>query len=134
MTVQRCYGVLEKAAVEAAPDPVKLNYPGVTELPQWQMRVLSTTTKQIANGPYIFTVVPEGTVVVRSRLPGDEMRLSGGTKSLKKLFIDKKIPATQRDKVPVLADDKGVLAVFGLGVNLDRVPPEGNGISFLFVK
>ena len=73
-----------------------------------------------------------GTVVVRSRLPGDEMRLPGGTKSLKKLFIDQKIPASQRSRIPVLADERGVLAVFGLGVNLDRLSQEETGVQFLF--
>ena len=77
---------------------------------------------------------PGKNVVLRSRLPGDEIRLPGGTKSLKKLFIDKKIPAAQRERIPVLADEKGVLAVYGIGVNLNRVPPEGNAMQFLFVK
>ena len=49
------------------------------------------------------------------------MRLPGGTKSLKKIFIDRKIPAAQRSKVPVVCDDGGVLGVYGIGVNLDRV-------------
>ena len=65
---------------------------------------------------------PVGTIEVRSRRSGDEMRLSGGTKSLKKLFIDRKIPASQRASIPVVADDAGVLGVYGIGVNLDRVP------------
>ena len=65
---------------------------------------------------------PVGEIVVRPRQSGDEMRLPGGTKSLKKLFIDRKIPASQRPHIPVIADEKGVLAVYGIGVNLDRVP------------
>jgi tRNA(Ile)-lysidine synthetase-like protein len=57
---------------------------------------------------------------VRSRRSGDSIRLSGGTKSLKKLFIDLKIPAARRASVPVLYDDFGILAIPGIGVNLDR--------------
>ena len=68
----------------------------------------------------IFTVNTTGDLVLRSRQSGDVMRLSGGSKSLKKLFIDRKIPAGERQNIPVLADEKGVLAVCGIGVNLER--------------
>ena len=43
------------------------------------------------------------------------------TKSLKKLFTDKKIPAARRDRIPVIADDEGVVGVVGIGANLDRI-------------
>ena len=52
------------------------------------------------------------------------MRLPGGTKSLKKLFIDRKIPAHLRSRIGVVADDAGVIGVYGIGVNLDRVPEQ----------
>lgn len=62
-----------------------------------------------------------GQLRIRTRQSGDKIRLSGGTKSLKKLFIDCKIPAGERNAIPVLADDEGVLWVCGFGPNLDRV-------------
>ena len=74
----------------------------------------------------------KGAPVIRSRQSGDEMRLPGGTKSLKKLFIDKKIPASGRAFVPVVADDEGVLAVYGLGENLDRISQDAPGVQFLW--
>ena len=73
-----------------------------------------------------------GPVWLRSRRSGDEIRLSGGTKSLKKLFIDRKIPASQRHLVPVLADEEGVLAVYGIGVNQNRIPSELPAMQFVF--
>ena len=85
-------------------------------------RIICTDAEAIVNTQDTFTVCPVGEIVVRSRQSGDEMRLPGGTKSLKKLFIDRKIPASQRPHIPVIADEKGVLAVYGIGVNLDRVP------------
>lgn len=85
-------------------------------------RITCGPAEKIENTTDIFTVRPVGTIEVRSRRSGDEMRLSGGTKSLKKLFIDRKIPASQRASIPVVADDAGVLGVYGIGVNLDRVP------------
>ena len=72
-----------------------------------------------------FTVKPQGAVVVRCRQPGDTMRLQGGTKKLKELFIDRKILAHKRNSIPVIADEKGVLGVCGIGANLDRVSQEG---------
>ena len=93
-----------------------------TEGAATQYRIICTDAKTIINTQDTFTVRPEGEIVVRPRQSGDEMRLSGGTKSLKKLFIDRKIPASQRPHIPVIADEKGVLAVYGIGANLDRVP------------
>lgn len=60
-----------------------------------------------------------GKMFVRSRLPGDSIRLSsrGCTKSLKKLFAESKIPASCRDLIPVIADEKGPVAVYGFGVS-----------------
>ena len=94
---------------------------GVCEIPY---RIHCTTAEEIINTTDIFTVVPVGEVYIRSRQTGDAIRLSGGTKSLKKLFIDRKIPAAQRDCVPVLCDEAGILAVGGIGVNLDRAAAE----------
>ena len=76
--------------------------------------------QQPLNSKTCFTVSPQGSVTVRSRMPGDAIRLSGGTKQLKKLFIDRKIPAAQRPGIPVLADEQGILAVYGLGADENR--------------
>lgn len=79
-----------------------------------------TPAPAIVNTPHIFTVQPTGPVRVRFRQSGDTIRLSGGTRSLKKLFIDRKIPAARRDRIPILCDDLGILGIPGIGVNLDR--------------
>ena len=74
----------------------------------------------IINTPDAFTVVPVGDLYFRSRKTGDTIRLPGGTKSIKKLFIDRKIPSARRDSVPILCDEAGILGIPGIGVNLDR--------------
>ncbi len=46
-------------------------------------------------------------LLVRGRAPGDRIRLPGGTKKVKKLFLERRIPATLRARIPLLVDAKG---------------------------
>jgi tRNA(Ile)-lysidine synthase len=48
---------------------------------------------------------------VRSRKPGDRMRLAGlnGTKKVQDIFVDGKIPRSKRDSVPLVLDAEGRL-------------------------
>ena len=55
-----------------------------------------------------------GTLTVRSRRAGDRISLPGGTKPIKKLWIDKKIPKEQRAHLPVVLLDGKVVAVGGV--------------------
>lgn len=93
--------------------PIKISY-----------RISCEPADTVINTTDTFTVVPVGDVYIRARQTGDAIRLPGGTKTLKKLFIDRKIPAAQRNCVPVICDDQGILAVGGIGVNLDRAAAE----------
>jgi tRNA(Ile)-lysidine synthase len=65
-------------------------------------------------------VCPVGVMTVRSRKSGDSLRLPGGSKTLKKLYIDRKIPADRRPFLAVVADEAGVLAVESIGLAEDR--------------
>ena len=99
------------------------NYASLEVLPETQTVKLDffcSPASEIINTPDMFTVVPVGKIFVRSRRSGDRIRLPGGTKSIKKLFIDRKIPAARRDCVPILCDDAGILGIPGISVNLDR--------------
>ena len=73
--------------------------------------------------------VPRDTIIggltLRPRQSGDTLRLPGGSRSLKRLMIDRHIPAQERGQIPVLADEAGVLGVLGLGANLDRAARAG---------
>lgn len=123
ITIGREYDRLIRLPQEEAPETAELAL-GSQKLPQWKMEIHVSQAQSLEQGKTVFTVQPEGKIVVRSRLPGDRIRLPGGSKTLKKLFIDEKIPAWERPFLPVLADEKGVLAVVGIGVNLDRVAKE----------
>lgn len=60
-----------------------------------------------------------GRLKLRSRLPGDSISPVGRgvTKSFKKLFNENNIPLRVRDRLPVLADEKGVIWLSGFGAD-----------------
>lgn len=57
-----------------------------------------------------------GQLVIRNRKAGDRMSLLGmrGSKKVKDIFIDQKIPPRIRDITPILADDQGILWIPGV--------------------
>jgi tRNA(Ile)-lysidine synthase len=118
--ILRNYDKLIHGSLQEQRESVQLSLNDSAILSDLGLRVSCTPAQTMQNTPECFTVVPSGQIVLRSRQAGDAMRLSGGTKDLKKLFIDRKIPASQRMQIPVIADDDGVLGVLGFGANLDR--------------
>ncbi len=124
VTVVRNYSHLEilQENMPLRPEPL---HPGESVcLPQWGVWVTCEPAQEIINTKDTFTVHTHGQLVLRSRQAGDSMRLNVGTCTLKKLFIQRKIPAHRRQGIPVLADEQGVLAVFGIGTNVDRIARE----------
>ena len=62
---------------------------------------------------------------IRFRMTGDKISLKGvGTKTVKSLMIDLRIPAKERGHIPILADDKAVIWVVGYRVNDDYLVTE----------
>ncbi len=122
--LRRSYDTLEADREAVVLKAVELPRNGVVRLEQIGLIVKceeGCPAQGLSDG---FTVCPVGTMVIRCRLSGDEMRLHGGTRSLKKRFVDQKIPASRRLAIPVIADERGVLGVWGIGANLDRVQGE----------
>ena len=131
VTIAREYGKLK---VQKEWQPILehvLSCPSEWELPELRLKVVCRPAAEKCMTTNRFTVTPCGPIVLRSRREGDSLRLHGGTKSLKKLFIDSKIPAAQRAAIPVIADDASVLGVYGFGANLDRV---GQTVLICFEK
>lgn len=118
VTIARRYDRLEALGEAETLVPTVLACPGETRIPGY--RILCRNAETIVNTPDAFTVHPQGAILVRSRQSGDSIRLAGGSRSLKKKFIDQKIPAAERDRIPVLSDEKGILGVYGIGVHQDR--------------
>ncbi len=75
-------------------------------------------------GDFAFVTGDEA-VCIRPRQTGDALRLSGGTKTVKKWMIDEKIPVSRRSQLPVVADSKGVIGVCGLGMDVTRAAKPG---------
>lgn len=119
VTMARQYDKLVKLETSEPPEPVMLPCPG--RILWGGIRVIAEPAEEIRNTPDTFTVLPQGEMVLRARQAGDEIRLSGGTKSLKKLFIDRKIPASKRLQIPVLADGAGILGVYSIGADRSRI-------------
>ena len=115
--IGREYGRLVR--LEALPnlETHKLQCPGETEISELGIKVICRKPAENASGYLVNTA---GNLVLRSRAEGDRMQLPGGSTSLKKLFITKKIPQSQRKRIPVIADNAGVVLVAGIGVNKTR--------------
>lgn len=60
----------------------------------------------------------KGKLVVRTRLAGDSVKLANknGTKTLKKLYTEYKIPLEERELLPVISDDVGIVWICNIGV------------------
>ena len=132
VTVGRNYDLLCVVKETAAPQSRMVTVPDTFVWGGY--RVSCRAAEQIIQTENIFTVAVQGEICLRRRLPGDELRLPGGTKSLKKLFIDRKIPAAERPEIPVLADALGVLGVPGIGANVARMANTLPAVQFIFEK
>lgn len=127
---------------EAVSWQVTLNVPGFAELPaagqRVEARVFETGEEAFHHAaelpddicrilfPYPSLTLP---LIARSWKPGDRMRWRGlsGSKKLQDLFTDAKIPASQRHRLPVLAEagENGrILAVAGLRADTNAVDLE----------
>lgn len=130
VTIARNYERLEVIAAEEKLDPIQLTVPGELLLPG--LRVVCTAATEVVNTVNEITVVPKGVIFLRCRQSGDTIRLPGGSKSIKKLFIDRKIPASQRSRIPVLCDEEGILGIYSIGVNLERAAKQLPAVTIRF--
>lgn len=132
VTVTRRYDGLCVLSEDSPLPQLVLPPEGSAEIPALNLKITVSPAQSIVNTESTFTVSVQGDLVLRPRCPGDEITLPGGTKSLKKLFIDKKIPAAQRPHIPVLSDSLGVLGVYGIGVNVNRAAAQLPAVQIQF--
>lgn len=69
----------------------------------------------------------KGEMVLRTRRGGDSIALPGRPrKSIKKLFCEADLPLDRRETIPVIADDEGVVWVYGFGTDRRVSADEGD--------
>jgi len=106
--------------------PLNLAVPGITLIPQtpWQITITVLLAKQIPQhlnqtSPwegYFDADVMGDTLMLRTRLPGDRfcpLGLHGQHQKLKDFLINVKIPADQRDYIPLLVAHNQIMWVCG---------------------
>ncbi len=106
--------------------------PGETLLPEvgWKIScVLTKNLQNFANFPFHFALkydmIAEHGISVRPRQVGDMLNLSC-RKSLKKWFIERRIPVFDREKLPVFVSGDQLVAVAGLGADRAFCPKTGD--------
>lgn len=132
IVIGREYDTLVRRETPKTLEPRALT--GTVFLSELNLWVTVEEAQSLEQGPDTFTVVPNGVLRLRCREAGDSICLPGGTRSLKKLFIDRKIPADRRGLVPVLWDDRGILGVRGIGVDQNRKAQALPALTIRFVS
>lgn len=140
LRLRREYGklILENSEPERSFAPVPLPLGEAVYLPLQKLCITTQTVTVCESTPNTetqFAVRADiDSLVIRPRTEHDAIRLRGGTRSLKKLFIDRKIPQPERALVPVIADREGVLFVYGIGKNSDRTVNCGQSAVLITIK
>jgi tRNA(Ile)-lysidine synthase len=138
LVVFREYGdlVFSEKAEPPSFHPVEVREGVTNEIPELNLRISCIQTKKGANihnsfNTFLFKYDEVyGKILARPRKPGDQLALSdkNGTKSLKKLFIERRVPRRKRSAVPVLSDERGVIGVYGFGVDRRMLPSDGDTV------
>ncbi|WP_339230709.1 tRNA lysidine(34) synthetase TilS [Oceanobacillus sp. FSL K6-2867] len=118
-----------------------LDIPGKLVLPGGSTITANFVEKHIVQDQYSHTFFAGQVVLplhIRTRMPGDRMSWDGlnGSKKLKDIFIDAKIPISERNSWPIVTDAKGkILWLIGLKKSqLDPQQEKGSIIQLNFEK
>ena len=129
-TVKKCVVTIEKSADQ----PAKEFYVSKQTLAIKDFKNLSNVNNLLLKSAIDCDKIC-GEIILRTRKTGDSIKLCGrnGTKDLRKLYNECKIPLTQRKNLPVAADDGGVVWVCGVGVS-ERVCVDKNTKTVLLFE
>jgi len=87
-----------------------LSVPGRVELPGGQALVAEPAAAgPVSEARGALVRLPEGPLEVRTRRPGDRVRVRGRAQSLKRYLIARRVPAEQRGRLPLVAAGREVL-------------------------
>lgn len=139
LVAQRVYTTLVfsfPGKVEILP-PTPLDFTGGREIGPWLVTVETAPCPEgWQGGEGEFYLPADAPILLRKRQTGDELRLKHreGTKSLKKWFIELRIPEARRDLVPVLEQKGAVAAVYGLGTHSGALPRAGQDCLHILIQ
>ncbi len=123
--------VFEREAPVCVPDELAL-CEGEFSWGSYTISVKKTEKNEKVNSLFNTFFVPcdkiQGDLVLRGRKVSDEIKLhKRKTKTLKRLFIDEKLPREERETLPVIADCEKVFGVFGFGADCRFTDGDGMG-------
>ena len=78
-----------------------------------------------------FVIPITSEVIVRSRLDGDKIKVHGMTKKISDIFIDRKIPSSLRNNIPILTIDDEIYYIFDIEKSDLSTNETKNGKSFV---
>ncbi len=102
-----------------------INIPGETYISKWNLTI---TCKVWAPNEIIMEQIPQknytkwfdydimkGTLIARNRHAGDHIVIdkTGKKQKIKSYFVNEKIPAEQRDQIPLICDDEKIMWIVG---------------------
>ena len=129
LTAGREYDMLVLSARQTAQPLTRtaLAMPGVTRTGDWALECRRVEYRGEGQQPFRFYLSCEaGEITLRGRQTGDRLERPGRPgKTVKKWFIEEKIPLRVRDTLPVLEIGGRLAAVAGLGVDGAYVPQPG---------
>ena len=130
---------LEPNAPEPPWEPVMLPVPGEVTIPalglRAEARILASEETPPDDAILLSAEAVRDAILLRPRKTGDSLLLPGGRRSLKRLMIDRGVPARQRDSLPVLCAGERVLAVCLIGTDRELLPaPGGSTLAIQFTK
>lgn len=135
LTARREYDrLLLSRAEEKTFAPLTLSIPGDGRLPELGLTVRCFVTENLqsfrkkTNTICLKYDMMTETVTLRPRRIGDALHLQGGTKTVKKLMIDRRIPAVKRDLYPVIELDSTVAAVAFVRTDTAFLPEAGKPV------
>jgi tRNA(Ile)-lysidine synthase len=124
---------------------VRVRLPGRTYLP-WSKEWLEaeiiprsrlTSLQAGPNAAYCAADALEQELYVRTRQPGDKVRLLGspGSRKVKKILIDKKIPQHKRDRLSIVTNGEEIMWLGGIEIaHAYRVTPDTKQVLHLQIK
>lgn len=119
--------IIKRSMAKTKLPEVPLAIPGVVEIPSWNLKIISEIIKyppmdwtSDSLHAYIDRNKIKGSLTLRARKPGDIIMPLGmeGRKKIKEILMEYRIPASQRESVPIICDEEKILWV--AGVRLDE--------------